>query len=97
MHQDEPESLGFCDLVSKCCTRARGLSEGGGVQHDLFPVGASHLEMSLGSHGDDREVYRAQHLLRHGTKEQVANFAPAPGPKKNAIDIELSHSICDLT
>ena len=45
--------------------------------------------MSLGSHGDDREIYRAQHLLSHGTKEQLTHLAPAPGAEKDTICLKL--------
>ena len=55
-----------------------------------------HREMSLGSHGDDREVDRAQHLFCHGAEQQLAEPAPAPGPEKNSIRLELPGGGRDL-
>src|SRR6185503_18543287 len=52
--------------------------------------------MSLWSHGNDREVYRAQHLFCHRAKEQLAYLAPAPSPDKNSICLELAVSGNDL-
>jgi hypothetical protein len=53
--------------------------------------------MSLGTHGYDRDVDRAQHLFCHGTEEQLAQLAPAPGSEKNAICLELADSGCNLS
>src|SRR6185503_18305196 len=52
--------------------------------------------MSLWSHGNDREVYRAQHLFCHGAEEQLAYLAPAPSPEKDAVCLELTCSGNDL-
>src|SRR4051812_46667725 len=52
--------------------------------------------MSLWSHGDDREVYRAQHLFCYGAEEQLAYFAPAPSSEKDTIRFELASSCDDL-
>jgi hypothetical protein len=48
--------------------------------------------MSLGYHGDDREVDRAQHLFRHGAKEHRARHAPTPDLEKDATHIDLLSS-----
>ena len=45
--------------------------------------------MSLGTHGDDREVDRAQHLFCHGAEQDLAEPAAAPGPEKNLIRVKL--------
>ena len=78
VQQNEASVLGCGDMAGKHCARARGLSQCGGVQDDLFAVPAAHREMSLGSHGVDREVNRAQHLLCNRTKEKFADLPPAP-------------------
>src|SRR5689334_7941517 len=52
--------------------------------------------MSLWSHGDDREVYRAQHLFCHRAEEQLADLAPAPSPKNETICFELTSRRDDL-
>ena len=96
MEQNKPGMLAGRDLAGKCRARARGLSECGGVQDDLLPVAAPHREMSLGSHGNDREIDRAQHLFCHGAEEQLADLAPAPGAKKYTICLELSNRGGDL-
>jgi hypothetical protein len=72
MEQDQLRSLAGSNLTGKRRARARGLSECGGMEHDAFKTVALHREMSLGTHGNDREVDRAQHLFCHGTKEQLA-------------------------
>ena len=59
------------------------------MQHDTFFAAAFHREMSLGSHGYDREVDRAQHLFCHGTEQHLAKPAPAPGTEKDAIRLKL--------
>src|SRR5271157_3441146 len=92
MEQDQFCSLAGRDLASKRRARARGLSECGGMQHDAFAVAALHREMSLGSHGHDREVDRAQHLFRYGTQKQLAQLAAAPGAEKKAINLELAEN-----
>ena len=67
------------------------------MQYDSFRAGAaSRLEMSLWSHGDDREVYRAQHLFCHGAEEQLAYLAPAPSSEKDTISLELPSRRDDL-
>ena len=45
------------------------------------------LEMSLGTHGYDREVNRAQHLFCHRAEEQLAYLAPAPCTEQHAIHL----------
>src|SRR5579859_3386195 len=45
--------------------------------------------MSLGSHGNDREVDRAQHLFCNRAKEHLSKPAPAPCAKKDSICVEL--------
>jgi len=45
--------------------------------------------MSLWSHGNDREVYRAQHLFCYRADEQLAYLAPAPSSKKDTVSLEL--------
>ena len=52
--------------------------------------------MSLWTHGDDREVYRAQHLFCYGAEEQLAYFAPTPSSEKDTIRFELARSCDDL-
>ena len=52
--------------------------------------------MSLWSHGNDREVYRAQHLFCYGAEEQLAYLAPAPSPEKDTSRLELAGSCDDL-
>jgi hypothetical protein len=66
------------------------------MEHNAFAGAQLHREMSLGSHGYDREVDRAQHLFCHGTEEQLAELAPAPGTEKEAISLELANSGCNL-
>ena len=56
----------------------------------LARVGGVHREMSLGSHGNDRDIGRAQHLFCHGAEKQLAHLASAPGPEKKAIRVELA-------
>ena len=65
------------------------------MQHDFF-VAARHREMSLGSHGNDREVDRAQHLLCHRADEQLAQLAPAPCPYQHSVRLKLAHRGCNL-
>ena len=48
--------------------------------------------MSLGSHGYDREVNRAQHLFCHRADEQLAYLAPAPCTEQHAIHLKLADS-----
>ena len=45
--------------------------------------------MSLRTHGNDRDIDRAQHLLSYGADEQSAHLAAAPGSKQNAVRVEL--------
>src|SRR5579871_3216974 len=52
--------------------------------------------MSLGSHGDDREIYRTQHLFCYGTEKQLAYFAPAPSPEKKTMRVKLPCGSDDL-
>ena len=52
--------------------------------------------MSLGSHGDDREVDRAQHLFCHGADEQPAKLAPAPSSEQHAVRMKLANRGCNL-
>ena len=92
MQQDEFGIQLRGQSTGKRCARARGLSESGGMQHDTFLEAALHREMSLGTHGDDREIDLAQHLFCHGAEEQLAKPAPAPGPKKNSICKKLAGS-----
>jgi hypothetical protein len=66
------------------------------VQHDAFLVAVLHREISLGTHGDDREIDRAQHLLCHGAEEQLSEPVPAPGSKKHSICLELADRGFDL-
>ena len=67
------------------------------MQYDSLGAGAAgRLEMSLWSHGDDREVYRAQHLFCHRAEEQLAYLAPAPSPKNETICFELTSRRDDL-
>jgi len=89
MEQDQPGALTCGNLTSKRRARARGLSKCGGKQHDAFASACIHREMSLGSHGNDREVDRAQHLFCHGTEEQLTQLAPAPGSQEHAAGLEL--------
>src|SRR6266704_6754260 len=96
MKQNQPGVLAGGYLAGKCCARAGGLSKCSGMQHELLLVVASHREMSLGSYGHDREVYRAQHLFCHGAKEQLAYLAPAPGAEENTIYVELANDRGDL-
>src|SRR6266704_2564880 len=96
MKQNQPGVLAGGYLAGKCCARAGGLSKCSGMQHELLLVVASHREMSLGSYGHDREVYRAQHLFCHGAKEQLAYLAPAPGAEEDAICVELANRGRDL-
>ena len=56
-------------FAGKRRARDRGLSESGGVQNNALLC--VHREMSLGTHGNDREIHRAQHLFRHGTEQQL--------------------------
>ena len=79
MEKNQLRVLGGRYLAGKRCARARGLSKSGGMEDDALRVPA-HLEMSLGSHGNDREVDRAQHLFRYGTKKQLTQLASAPCP-----------------
>ncbi len=55
-----------------------------------------HREMSLGSHGNDREVDRAQHLFCHRANEQLAELAPAPCPEQHAVGLKLADGGCNL-
>jgi len=79
------------NLAGKHCARARGLSKCGGMQDNLFVVPAANREMSLGSDGKDREIYRAQRLFCHRAKEQLAYLASAPGAKKYTTNLELAY------
>ena len=60
------------------------------------PSAPVHREMSLGSHGNDREVDRAQHLFCHRADEQLAELAPAPGSEQHAVRLELTDRGCNL-
>jgi len=70
------------------------------MQHDTLRAAACnvgfHREMSLGTHGNNREIDRAQHLFCHGTEEQLAQLAPAPAAENDAIRLELADSGGDL-
>ena len=78
------------DFTGKRCARAGGLFQCGGVQHNPCGVGSVHGKMSLGTHGNDRDIGRAQHLLCHGAQKQLAHLASAPGPEKKAISVDLA-------
>ena len=65
------------------------------MQDDTFPAHI-HREMSLGSHGDDREVDRAQHLFCHRADEQPAKLAPAPSSEQHAVGMKLANGGCNL-
>jgi len=93
--EDQLCLLGNSYLAGKRRARARGLSQCGGMQDDRFLV-PRHREMSLGSHGNDREVDRAQHLFCHRAEEQLAKLAAAPSSKQHAVDMKLANGGCNL-
>ena len=69
------------------------------MQDDTFndAVGAPvHREMSLGSHGNDREVDRAQHLFCNRANEHLAELAPAPCSDQHAVRLKLTDGGCNL-
>ena len=82
--------MAYRELAGKRCARTRGLSKSGGVEHDAFFVAAIHREMSLGTHGDDREIDRAQHLFCHGAEQQLAQLAAASCTEEQAACMELA-------
>ena len=90
VQQHQLGSLAGRHLASKRRARAGGLSECGGIQDDPFRAVAFRREMSLGTHGNDREIDRAQHLFCHGAEQQLAQPAPAPRAEKNAVRLELA-------
>ena len=61
-----------------------------------MPGVVSHLEMSLWSHGHDREVHRAQHLFCNGAEQQFGYLAAAPGAKNESFCVELAGGGDDL-
>ena len=95
MQQNQLGLLGSGHLAGKRRARARGLSKCGGMQDDTF-LAPVHREMSLGSHGNDREVDRAQHLFCHRADEQPAELAPAPGSEQHAVGMKLANGGCNL-
>ena len=97
MEQNQPGILAGRYLAGKRRARARGLSKCGGMQDDTVAAAAPiHREMSLGSHGNDREVDRAQHLFCNRANEHLAEFAPAPCSEQHAIRLKLTDGGCNL-
>ena len=83
-------------LAGKYGARAGGLSKFGGVQDDRFAAFAFHREISLGAHGDDREVDRTPHLFASEPKSSLLALPRLRGTQEDSIRLKLASRIPTL-
>ena len=96
MEEDQTASSPGGHLAGKHCARAGGLSESGGMQDDGWSISCFLLKMGLWTHGNDRDIDRAQYLFSHGTQLQRALLAQVPGTNQNSVRHKQSYNIGDL-